>query len=123
MSETRPTDHERRRGASWVRLAQGVHRPAAAKDVRRAELAAWAERLPSGAVFTGLTAAQAWGLWLPPLPDGLPVFVAVPSTATASQRSGVVVCRQAVRSSTSTTEESAWRRCPRCCSPVPGSSV
>ena len=35
-----------------------------------ARMRAWAERLPEGTVFTGMTAAEAYGLWLPPLdPD------------------------------------------------------
>ena len=43
-----------------------------------ARMVAWAERLPDGAVFTGLTAAEAYDLWLPPLPGDRPVEVALP---------------------------------------------
>jgi hypothetical protein len=32
--------------------------------------------LPFWSAFSGLTAAQLRGWWLPPLPDGLPLFVA-----------------------------------------------
>lgn len=59
----------------------------------QAELAAWAEKLPESAVFTGMTAARLRGLWLPPLPADLPVFVAVPIDASRSKRAGVRVTR------------------------------
>lgn len=42
-----------------------------------AELEAWRTVLPVSAVFTGLTAASVWQLWLPPLPADLPLFVAM----------------------------------------------
>ncbi|HEY0890664.1 MAG TPA: hypothetical protein VGE38_13735 [Nocardioides sp.] len=84
----------RRRGPAWVRLAQGVHRPAEASDVFLTDLHAWAERLPDGAVFTGLTAARLRGLWVPPMPADLPLFVAVPRSATHSKRAQVVVSRE-----------------------------
>lgn len=84
----------RRRGPAWVRLAQGVHRPAEASNVFLTDLHAWAERLPDGAVFTGLTAARLRGLWVPPVPADLPVFVAVPRSATHSKRAQVVVSRE-----------------------------
>jgi len=38
---------------------------------------AWTPKLPSSAVFTGLSAAQVYELWLPPLPADLPLFVAM----------------------------------------------
>jgi hypothetical protein len=41
------------------------------------ELDAWIPTLPASAVFTGLTAAQVWQLWMPPLPADLPRFVAM----------------------------------------------
>lgn len=40
---------------------------------------AWVERLPDGTVFTGLTAAEAYGLWLPPLDQDRPIEISVPS--------------------------------------------
>lgn len=88
------TERVRRRGPGWVRLDQGVHRRADAADVRRAELSAWLDALPTTAVLTGLTAAGWWGLWLPPLPADLPVFVAVPFGGAHSIRAGVRVHRQ-----------------------------
>ena len=44
-----------------------------------ARMRAWAERLPEGTVFTGMTAAEAYGLWLPPLDPDRPIEISVPS--------------------------------------------
>lgn len=38
---------------------------------------AWTPKLPPSAAFTGLSAAQVYELWLPPLPATLPLFVAM----------------------------------------------
>jgi len=83
----------RRRGRAWVPLAHGVHRPAQVADVFEAELQAWAEKLPASAVFTGLTAARIWGMWLPPLPAGMPVFAATRTDAARSRRAQVCLTR------------------------------
>lgn len=64
----------RRRG--WVRVGTGLHR----RDVDPAgllDLLAWQEILPASACFTHLTAAHVHGLWLPPLPEGLPTFASM----------------------------------------------
>lgn len=79
-----------------MRLDRGVYRRADALDPLHDELEAWLERLPARAVLTGLTAARVWELWLPPLPDDLPVFAAVPVGATHSRRAGVRVSRHPV---------------------------
>lgn len=50
-----------------------------AEDLVWARMRAWAERLPDGTVFTGLTAAEAYGLWLPPLAPDRPMEIALPS--------------------------------------------
>lgn len=68
---------ERKRGKQWVRVGHGVHRPAAAKQPFGAELRAWLPQLPATGVYTGITAARIHGLWLPPLPAALPLFVAM----------------------------------------------
>jgi len=56
-------------------------------------LAAWQLALPDTAVFTHLTAARVRGWWLPPLPDDLPVFVAIPVGENRPRRRGLVVLR------------------------------
>jgi len=83
---------ERRRGRAWTRLGYGVHRPTS-DDSIFAELRAWQEVLPRNAIVTGLTGARVRGLWLPPVPDALPVFVDVPPHRTHSSRRGVRVSR------------------------------
>jgi len=42
--------------------------------------------LPDGAQFTHLTAARLYGLWLPPIPADLPVFVSLPRGANRVRR-------------------------------------
>jgi hypothetical protein len=65
----------RRRG--WNRVAHGLYRREATADERLADLVAWQQVLPSTGCLTHLTAAALHGLWLPPLPDDLPVFVSL----------------------------------------------
>ncbi|NGN93893.1 hypothetical protein G5C66_14200 [Nocardioides sp. KC13] len=70
----------RRRSSRWVALAPGVRLRAdlGDEDPDWARMRAWAERLPDGTIFTGLTAAAAYGLWLSPLPPDRPVEISVP---------------------------------------------
>ena len=58
-----------------------------------ADLRAWATALPAGSSFSHLTAARAHGLWLPPLPSDLPVFVAVPKSGVRPERPELRVTR------------------------------
>jgi hypothetical protein len=83
----------RMRGRAWVRVAHGVHRAVTARDPWTAELTAWQLALPPGAVFTGLTVARTRGWWVPPLPEDLPVFVAMSDSASRPVRPGLVVTR------------------------------
>ncbi|MFJ9389669.1 hypothetical protein ACIRON_12665 [Nocardioides sp. NPDC101246] len=85
----------RRRGATWERVGNGVYVPSGLDgDERwRAELAAWAEVLPPSATFTGLTAARLYGLWLPPLPDDVPTFVALHETSVRIRRPQLRITR------------------------------
>lgn len=78
----------RRRGPSWVRLTRGLHRRADVDDPRLVDLLAWQELLPPDAACSALTAAGHRGWDLPPLPDGLPVCVAMPYGVTAPVRPG-----------------------------------
>lgn len=78
-------------GAGWVKVARGIHRRP--DDSKIAELAAWQEVLRPMTAFTHLTAAEVRGLWLPPLPDGLPVWAAMLTGRNASTRKGLVISR------------------------------
>ncbi len=73
----------RRRGSAWLQLGHGVQMPAdlTGDEAFRAEMAAWMPLLPPSAVYTGLTAIKAHGLWLPPVPNWMPLFVAMGSVA------------------------------------------
>jgi very-short-patch-repair endonuclease len=82
----------RRRGAAWVSLGRGVRRAAADAGLA-SDLVAWQEVLPRSAVFTHLTAAAMHRLWVPPLPEDLPLFVAVPTSAARPRRPQLVVTR------------------------------
>ena len=57
-----------------------------------ARLRAWQLVLPFWSSFTGLTAARLRGWWLPPMPEGLPLFVASGRSDRIS-RPGLAVCR------------------------------
>ncbi len=61
----------------WNRVAYGLYRRDATADERLADLVAWQQVLPTTGCLTHLTAAALHGLWLPPLPDDLPVFVSL----------------------------------------------
>lgn len=78
----------RRRGSSWVRVTRGLHRRADVDDPRLADLLAWQELLPPEAAVAALTAAEHRGWDLPPLPDDLPVCMAMPYGVTAPVRPG-----------------------------------
>ncbi|MDQ3733498.1 MAG: hypothetical protein M3400_05770 [Actinomycetota bacterium] len=57
------------------------------------ELRAWTLVLPPGAAFTHATAASVRRWWLAPLPEDLPVFVAVPDAGWRPRRRGLHVSR------------------------------
>lgn len=86
-------------GRGWVRLGRGVHRALAADesddDAFVADLRAWQLALPATASFTHLTAARLLGLWLPPLPEDLPLFVAMDRRAPRPERGELRVASHA----------------------------
>jgi hypothetical protein len=84
------------RGRHWIRVTRGAHRLVAADDPWRAELAAWQLVLPNSAVFTGLTVARTRGWWLPPLPEDLPIFVAIGPGGCHPNRAGLILSRHPV---------------------------
>ncbi len=56
-------------------------------------LEAWQLALPGTGRFTHLTGAQLHGLWLPPLPDDLPVFAAMAKDEPRPRRTGLSITR------------------------------
>lgn len=81
------------RRTSWLRVTHGAYRWAGGGGGAWADLGAWQLALPPSASFTGLTAAVVRGWWVPPVPSGLPVFVAMPNSDPRPRRPGVVICR------------------------------
>lgn len=77
-------------GPDWTTVARGLHRRTSS-DLT--DLHAWQLALRPTAAFTHLTSAQARGWWLPPLPEGRPVWVAQIKSQRPSGRTGLVVCR------------------------------
>ncbi|WP_156392175.1 MULTISPECIES: hypothetical protein [unclassified Nocardioides] len=85
----------RRRGTRWTSLGYGVAIPSGldGDDLWWAELAAWSAIQPASYAFTGLTAARAHELWLPPLPIHLPHFVAMQESSARRRRPALRVTR------------------------------
>jgi len=77
-------------------VGYGVQVRDSAADDLGAVLQAWQLALPYWSSFTGLTDAQHRGWWLPPLPAGLPLFVAG-GRSDVIRRSGLRVCRHDAR--------------------------
>jgi hypothetical protein len=77
-------------GPDWTTVGRALHRRTSA-DLT--DLYAWQQVLRPTAAFTHLTSAGARGWWVPPLPDGLPRWVAQIASQNASVREGLVVCR------------------------------
>lgn len=73
-------------------LGRGVRR-AATDTGLSADLVAWQAVLPPDAVFTHLSAAAMHGLWLPPLPADVPLFVAVSTSSARPRRPQLRVTR------------------------------
>lgn len=70
------------------RVSRGLYAPVDGSD-----LDAWRLLLPDDAGFSHLTAARVHGLWLPPLPDDLPVFVSQHERHPRRRRPGLHVIR------------------------------
>jgi hypothetical protein len=81
------------RGKDWQRVSHGLHRPADELDAFGADLFAWRLALPPSGAFTHLTAARAYGWWLPPLPGDLPVFAIQLKTDPRPRRDGLLITR------------------------------
>ncbi len=79
----------------WDRVGHGLY--LRVNDVDHSSmLAAWQQVLPVAAGFTGLTAAESYGWWLPSRLDDAPIFVAMHEGATPPKRRGLRVARLAM---------------------------
>ena len=70
-----------------------MHRRRDLGEDRLAGLHAWQLLMPDDGCFTGLTSAQMRGWWLPPIPDGTPVFMALGLDDPRPMRRGVRTSR------------------------------
>jgi hypothetical protein len=82
-------------GTAWVSVTRGAHVRTDLVDDLGTRLRAWQLTLPFWSSFTGLTAVLLHGWWVPPLPPGLPLFVASGRSDRIDRR-GLVVCRHDV---------------------------
>lgn len=78
---------------AYVRESHAVHRRADLGDGLDASLQAWQLLMTNPGCFTALTSAQIRGWWLPPLPEGAPVFMALGLNDPRPMRSGVRTSR------------------------------
>lgn len=77
----------------WRRVGFGLYRRDGLLDEQRCDLVAWSQVVPSSGCLTHLTAAALHGLWLPPLPEDLPVFVSMPAADSRPKRPELRVMR------------------------------
>ncbi|QBX54103.1 hypothetical protein EXE58_00515 [Nocardioides seonyuensis] len=80
---------------AYVRESYAVHRRADLGTDDVAGLHAWQLLMPDAGCFTGLTSARVRGWWLPPLPEGTPIFLALGLDDPRPMRSGVRTSRHA----------------------------
>ena len=81
------------RGAAYRPLGSGVYHWVGLKESPLLTLTGVARRLPTGAAFSGRTAAWLHGLDLPPCD---PIEVTMPESRGSSRRAGAAVCRAAL---------------------------
>jgi hypothetical protein len=91
----------RRPGRPWVTVARGLHR---LPETGALDLHAWQLALPPSGRFTHLTGAGIHGLWLPPLPDSLPVFASMAVTEPRPRRAGLRIARMRTLAETATVD-------------------
>ncbi|MBS2937519.1 hypothetical protein KDN32_07175 [Nocardioides sp. J2M5] len=78
---------------SYVRESYAVHRRTDLGTDLAAQLHAWQLLMTDGGCFTALTSAELRGWWLPPLPQGTPVFMALEIDDPRPMRAGVRTSR------------------------------
>ena len=81
------------RTTAYVRESHAVHRRADLGEDVCASLHAWQLLMTDAGCFTALTSAQVRGWWLPPLPAGSPVFMALALDDPRPMRAGVRTSR------------------------------
>jgi hypothetical protein len=79
--------------AAYVRESYAVHRRADLGEDLAAGLRAWQLLMPDDGCFTALTSAALRGWWLPPVPAGAPVFMALGLDDPRPMRAGVRTSR------------------------------
>ena len=79
--------------AAYVRESYSVYRRTDLGDDLAASLRAWQLLMPDDGCFTALTSAALRGWWLPPIPAGAPVFMALGLDDPRPMRAGVRTSR------------------------------
>ena len=98
---TRPTPHDDQpiavrghlREAAYIRESHAIYRRAELGDDPQASLHAWQLLMPDSGCFTALSSAIVRKWWLPPLPEEMPVFMALGLNDPRPIRSGVRTSR------------------------------
>lgn len=76
----------RRRGPRWTKISNGIYLSTDLADDPVARCRALQLALPPCAGFTHLSAARLNGWWIPPLPEDLPTWIAVPESMPRPRR-------------------------------------
>ena len=76
-----------------VPVTHGAHRPLDSDDPDRDILHSWLSVLPAGTCYTHVTAAELWGLWLPPLPPERVLVAHLPADSHPVRRKGLRALR------------------------------
>jgi hypothetical protein len=85
------------RSSAWDHPSHDLYGPAGSVASLPDLCRALRQVLPAGAAFSHLTLARLLDVWLPPLPDWLPVQATLPPGAVRPERSGLWVARTRAR--------------------------
>lgn len=94
MSDALPVVVGTSPGRGWARVGRGLHRVDGSAP--QAHLVAWSALLPEHACFTGLTALDVRGLWLPQIGGRAPVFAAITTADGRTRRPEIRTIRHGV---------------------------